>query len=84
MTANQIWLAVKSTPSRKYKLKEGDILRIGNQKVKVKEIIFEDNQADASSQVRSNFKVYESMTKENSKGYDPEEGAEQPTCRICL
>lgn len=45
LTAFQVWLAVKSTPSRKYKLKEGDIIRIGNQKVKVKEIILEDSQS---------------------------------------
>lgn len=73
LTANQIWLAVKSTPSNKYKLKEGDMLRIGNQKIKVKEIIFEDNQTEASIQVRSNFKVYENTSKEDSKGYDPKE-----------
>lgn len=36
LTSNQLWLVVKSTPSKKYKLKEGDILRIGKQKVKVK------------------------------------------------
>lgn len=45
LTAYQVWLAVKSTPSHKYKLKEGDIIRIGNQKVKVKEIILEDSQS---------------------------------------
>lgn len=34
--AHQLWLVIKSTPSKKYKIKEGDIVRIGKQKVKVK------------------------------------------------
>lgn len=37
----QIWVAVKSLPNQRYKLKEGDILRIAKQFVKVKEIILE-------------------------------------------
>ena len=41
LSANQLWLVVKSTPSQKYRLKEGDIIRIGKQKVKVKEIIID-------------------------------------------
>jgi hypothetical protein len=40
--SNQLWLVVKSTPSKKYKLKEGDLLRIGKMKIKVKEIILDD------------------------------------------
>lgn len=63
LASNQIWLAVKSLPSHKYRLKEGDILRIGNQKVKVKEIILEDNVTEANMAIKSTYKVYENMTK---------------------
>ena len=35
----QPWVVVKSLPKKGYVLKEGDILRIGKQKVKVKEIM---------------------------------------------
>jgi hypothetical protein len=35
----QPWIVVKSLPSKKYVIKEGDMLRIGKQKVRVKEII---------------------------------------------
>jgi hypothetical protein len=38
-TKQQPWLVVKSLPSKKYAVKEGDMLRIGKQKVRVKEII---------------------------------------------
>lgn len=38
-----MWLVVKSTPSGKYRLKEGDIIRIGKQKIKVKEIIIDEH-----------------------------------------
>ena len=33
------WLVVKSLPSKKYAIKEGDMLRVGKQKVRVKEIV---------------------------------------------
>jgi predicted HTH transcriptional regulator len=32
----QPWIVVKSLPSKKYAIKEGDMLRIGKQKVRVK------------------------------------------------
>jgi hypothetical protein len=32
----QPWIVVKSLPSKKYVIKEGDMLRIGKQKVRVK------------------------------------------------
>lgn len=38
-TKQQPWIVVKSLPSRKYVIKEGDMLRIGKQRVRVKEII---------------------------------------------
>ena len=36
---NQPWLVVKSLPKKGYVLKEGDIIRIGKQKVRIKEIM---------------------------------------------
>lgn len=44
LIANQMWLVVKSTPSKKYRLKEGDIMRVGKLKIKVKEIIIDDKE----------------------------------------
>ena len=63
MSAYQLWLVVKSTPSQKYKLKEGDILRIGKQKVKVKEIIIDENQAEAPTEIKAAHTIYDSLTK---------------------
>ena len=59
LTANQLWLIVKTTPSKKYKLKEGDIMRIGKQRVKVKEIILDDKEVQEEiADVKTKFRIY--------------------------
>jgi len=35
----QPWIVINSLPSKQYVIKEGDMLRIGKQRVRVKEII---------------------------------------------
>ena len=40
------WLVIKSLPSKKYPVKEGDMLRIGKQKVRVKEIVEKQQDED--------------------------------------
>lgn len=82
-----MWLVVKSTPSGKYRLKEGDIIRIGKQKIKVKEIIIDEHQAETPTEINTKFTIYDSMTKENSNGYDfdkEKNTGDMPICRVCL
>lgn len=64
LTSHQLWLVIKSTPSQKYQLKEGDLLRIGKQKIKVKEIVIDDNDfEDGNTEVSAKCKIYEHFTK---------------------
>jgi pSer/pThr/pTyr-binding forkhead associated (FHA) protein len=56
-------LAIRSLPSQRYPLKEGDTFRIGTLRVKVKEIILEDNQPEKPIEVNSKYAIYENLTK---------------------
>lgn len=84
LVSNQLWLAVRSLPSQRYPLKEGDTFRIGTLRVKVKEIILEDNQPEKPIEVNSKYAIYENLTKQLSKGFNPDPSSDQPICRVCL
>ena len=87
LTSHQIWVVVKSTPSRKYQLKEGDMIKIGKQKIKVKEIVLEDNSLeDSNMEIKTKYKIYENfLTRENSEGYNESKDPSDPSiCRVCL
>lgn len=49
-TKQQPWIVVKSLPSKRYVIKEGDMLRIGKQRVRVKEIIEKEEETKEEDQ----------------------------------
>ena len=57
-----MWVVVKSLPYTGYVLKEGDILRIGKQKVKVKEIAESTGEEKDDFQITAKGLIYEDLT----------------------
>lgn len=87
LTSQQMWVVVKSTPSKKYQLKEGDLIKIGKQKIKIKEIVLEDNALeDNNMEIKTKCKIYENfLARDHSDGYNDSKDPSDPSiCRVCL
>lgn len=79
-----VWLVIKSlknTPifTKGYKLKEGDLMKLGRVRFRVKEIC-----ADSTSRVSQPMKGPVFMAKRASSLRPDESMRNLPTCRICL
>jgi hypothetical protein len=69
----QPWIVVSSLPYKGYVLKEGDILRIGKQKCRVKELMEKEGEDKADNSIKAKGLVYEDLTKEGKPIDLPEE-----------
>jgi hypothetical protein len=84
-TKQQPWVVVKSLPSHRYVIKEGDMLRIGKQKVRVKEIIEKCEEVKEEEEtITAEGLVYENLTREGKPLAVSEEEAASYLCKFCL
>lgn len=62
-----LWLVIASLPNKLHYLQERDILKLGKQKVRIREIVYTDsgNFPDATK-VKLSRNVYENLTNKNT------------------